>query len=131
MYSIDDIGFERMVAWAIDDLPKEYIDNLQNVAITIEDEPSPEQRIKQKLGRDQSLFGLYEGIPRTARGNGYNLVLPDRITIFKRPLEAWSNSLEELMYRTRNTVWHEIAHHYGLGHARIHELESKFKRPHR
>jgi predicted Zn-dependent protease with MMP-like domain len=125
MYTTDDEGFEKIVAWAIDDLPKEYIDNLRNVAITIEDEPTREQRIKQKLHPSQTLFGLYEGIPRPARGNAYSLVIPDRITIFKRPLEAWSHSIEELMQRTRNTVWHEIAHHYGLGHGRIHELERK------
>ncbi len=125
MYTTDDEGFEKIVAWAIDDLPKEYIDNLNNVAITIEDLPTPEQRIKQKLRPNQTLFGLYEGIPRTARGNGYNLVIPDRITIFKKPLEAWSSSIQDLMMRVRNTVWHEIAHHYGLGHDRIHELERK------
>lgn len=125
MYHTDEEGFEKIVAWAIDDLPKEYIDNLSNVAITIEDDPTPAQRIKQGLRRHQTLFGLYEGIPRTSRGNGYNLVIPDRITIFKNPLEAWSSSLAELMARTRNTVWHEIAHHYGLGHDRIHELERK------
>jgi predicted Zn-dependent protease with MMP-like domain len=125
MYTTDDEGFEKIVAWAIDDLPKDYINNLRNVAITIEDEPTPEQRMKQKLHPRQTLFGLYEGIPRTSRGTGYNLVIPDRITIFKRPLEAWSASVGELMMRTRNTVWHEIAHHYGLGHDRIHELERK------
>lgn len=125
MYRTDDEGFEKIVAWAIDDLPKEYIDNLKNVAITIEDLPTPYQRYKQKLRPDQSLFGLYEGIPQPVRGNGYNLVLPDRITIFKLPLEQWSTSIQDLMQRVRNTVWHEIAHHYGLNHDRIHELERK------
>lgn len=125
MYHTDDIGFEKIVSWAIDDLPKEYIENLKNVAITIEDLPTREQRYKQKLRPNQTLFGLYEGIPRPARGNGYSLVIPDRITIFKKPLEAWSTSVTDLMTRVRNTVWHEIAHHYGLGHDRIHELEGR------
>ena len=125
MYQTDDAGFEKIVSWAIDDLPKEYIDNLSNVAITIEDEPTQEQRIKQKLRPNQTLFGLYEGIPRPMRNNNYSLVIPDRITIFKKPLESWSRSVEDLMARTKNTVWHEIAHHYGLGHDRIHELERK------
>jgi len=125
MYKTDDIGFEKIVSWAIDDLPKHYIDNLQNVAITIEDEPTTEQRYKQNLRPHQTLFGLYEGVPRTKRGNGYNLVVPDCITIFKKPIEASSSSVLDLMKRVRNTVWHEIAHHYGLDHQRIHELEQR------
>ena len=125
MYKTDEEGFEKIVAWAIDDLPKKYIDNLSNVAITIQDEPSLEQRRKQRLGPHQTLFGLYEGIPRTARNNGYTLVLPDKITIFKDPIERFSNSIQELMARVHNTVWHEIAHHYGLDHDRIHELEGQ------
>ncbi len=125
MYVTDEIGFERIVAWAIDDLPEEYIDNLKNVAITIEDDPSPRQRRMQNLRHHQSLFGLYEGIPQTARHNNYSLVAPDRITIFKNPIERWSNSLSELASRVRNTGWHEIAHHYGLDHDRIRKLEQK------
>lgn len=125
MYITDEIGFEKIVAWAIDDLPEEYIDNLKNVAITIEELPTAQQRRKQKLRPNQTLFGLYEGVPQPQRGNGYSLILPDRITIFKKPLEAWSTSLTDLIARVKNTVWHEIAHHYGLGHGRIHQLEQK------
>lgn len=126
MYATDTTGFEKIVSWAIDTLPEEYVDNLNNVAITVEDEPTPEQRLKQKLGPSQTLFGLYEGIPRSQRGNSYSFVTPDKITIFKHPLEFYSTNLDDLMKRTRKTVWHEIAHHYGLGHGRIHELENKF-----
>ena len=125
MYTTDEIVFERIVSWAINNLPKNYTEHLDNVAITVDDYPSNEQRRKQKLRVDQTLFGLYEGIPKTQRNSGYSLVLPDKITIFKKPLEAWSNSLDELISRVKNTVWHEIAHHYGLDHKRIHELESR------
>ncbi len=129
MYTVDEAGFEKVVAWAIDDLPKEYIDNLQNVAIIIEDEPTAEQRVKLHLHRGLTLFGLYEGIPRTKRGNNYNFVIPDKITIFKLPIESRCDSIQELQKEVRTTVWHEIAHHYGLDHDRISELENKT--PHR
>lgn len=125
MYSTDEIGFERIVAWAIDEMPKTYTDNLKNVAITIEDNPSLEQRVKQNLRPNQTLFGLYEGIPLTKRNNNYTLVIPDKITIFKHPLEQFSRDLSDLLARVKNTVWHEIAHYYGLDHDRIKQIESK------
>jgi predicted Zn-dependent protease with MMP-like domain len=77
------------------------------------------------LRRDQTLFGLYEGIPLTQRGAGYNLVLPDKITIFKNPIVMFAPNLESLKKQVRHTVWHEIAHHYGLNHKRIHEVEKE------
>lgn len=117
--------FESIVAEAMDSMPKRYIENLRNVAFVVEDEPSEEQRERLHLVNGRTLYGLYEGIPLTARGAGYNLVLPDKITIFKRPIESGSSSLEDLKEEVKNTVWHEIAHHFGLGHGRIHELEAK------
>lgn len=120
--------FEHIVAEAMDSMPKEYIDNMQNVAFVVEDEPSQEQRERLHLVNGRTLYGLYEGIPLTARGAGYSLVLPDKITIFKKPIENGSFSLDELKEEVKNTVWHEIAHHFGLGHGRIHELEEKKRR---
>ncbi len=122
---IDDETFSQMIDRAMDELPQEYIKNLDNVAITYEDEPSPEQRKKLELRCHQTLFGLYEGIPKTKRGIGYNLVIPDRITIFKNPIVHSSSSLEDVKRQVKHTLWHEIAHHYGLDHDRIHELERK------
>ncbi len=123
--TIDDIQFEAMITKAMDELPQEYIRGLKNVVIVFEEHPSEEQRQKQHLPAWQTLFGLYEGIPLTRRGNSYNLVLPDKITLFKGPLEAASNTVPELQERIKRTLWHEIAHYYGLDHDRIHELEDK------
>ena len=109
----------------MDELPKEYITRLENVLITYEDEPSTQQRQKLKLRCNQTLFGLYEGIPLPARGAGYNMVLPDRITIFKGPIVRASADYAVLREQTKRTLWHEIAHYYGLGHERIHELEQR------
>ncbi len=120
----DDI-FSGMMSRALDELPEKYTSKLDNVLITYEDEPSLDQRKKLKLACNQSLFGLYEGIPLTKRGNGFSGQLPDKITLFKLPLFYSSHSEEELRARIKHTLWHEIAHYFGLDHDRIHELEDK------
>jgi predicted Zn-dependent protease with MMP-like domain len=123
--NITDEEFETLINESMDDLPQQYIQRLNNVAVVIADDPTPEQREKLQMHQGQLLFGLYEGIPLTKRGAGYNLVLPDKITIFKNPLLAISRSPEDLKNLVRHTLWHEIAHYYGLDHDRIRELENK------
>jgi predicted Zn-dependent protease with MMP-like domain len=125
--TISNKEFDAMITVAMDALPQEYIAGLQNVVVTFEDDPSQEQRRRQNLQAWQTLFGLYEGIPRTRRGSNYNLVLPDKITLFKGPLQQASQNLQELQERITRTLWHEIAHYYGLGHDRIHQLEDGTK----
>lgn len=122
---IPDEHFAQLIADALDELPQKYTRHMDNVAIVYEDEPTPEQRTKLKLRCRETLYGLYEGIPLTARGAGYTLVLPDKITIFKHPLIEASYDLAELKAHIKHTLWHELAHHFGLGHARIHELEAR------
>lgn len=125
MHTIPDDDFARLAGEALDSLPDKFLRFLQNVAIVYADEPTAEQRAKQKLRDDQTLFGLYEGIPQTARDAGYTMVLPDKITIFKLPLFYASKNEEELRANIRHTLWHEIAHHFGLDHDRIYELEGR------
>ena len=120
-----DEAFAALIGEAMDELPEKYITRLDNVAITYEDEPSPEQRQKLKLRCYQTLYGLYEGVPLTKRGSGYNLVLPDKITLFKLPLLAGAATMVDFKQRIKHTLWHEIAHYYGLDHDRIHELEAR------
>lgn len=120
-----DNEFDQIISEALDSLPQEWIGRLNNVAIVYEDEPTPEQRTKLKLQCNETLLGLYEGIPLTKRTAGYNLVVPDKITLFKKPLLAHSNSLQEFKEEVRHTLWHEIAHFFGLDHDRIHKLEGK------
>ncbi|HET7528852.1 MAG TPA: metallopeptidase family protein [Candidatus Saccharimonadales bacterium] len=121
---ISDKEFEELLAEAIDKIPKPYIDHIQNVAFILEDEPTPEQRLKMRLRPDQTLWGLYEGIPLPARG-GAEKTIPDKITIFKWPLLLASGDKEELRYNIGHTVWHETAHYFGLDHRKIDELDSK------
>lgn len=120
---LPDKTFESLIAQALDELPTKYISRLDNVAITYADIPTPDQRRQLKLRGHQTLFGLYEGIPLPARSSSYSLVLPDKITLFKHPLLAASHNQHDLKAQIKHTLWHEIAHHFGLDHDRIHQLE--------
>jgi predicted Zn-dependent protease with MMP-like domain len=122
MIEVSQEQFEEIVGRAIDALPEKYGKRLDNVAFVTADVPTPQQRTKMHLRDHETLYGLYEGIPQTVRGGGYSLVLPDKITIFKRPIEYTSNSVEEVNEKVRKTVWHEVAHHFGLDHDQIDRL---------
>lgn len=125
MVQLSDSEFEQILADAIDALPERFLKHAKNVAIVWAEDPSPEQRLKMKLRPYESLFGLYEGVPLTSRGDNYNLVLPDKITIFKNPILRHAEDFEGIKKQALHTLWHEIAHHYGLDHDRIHELEDE------
>jgi len=125
---VSDDDFAKLAGEALDSLPEQYIRAMQNVAVVYADEPTPEQRRKLTLRHNQTLFGLYEGVPQVKRGGTFNMILPDKITIFKLPLLAASRGINNLRQNIRHTLWHEIAHHFGLDHDRIYELENKDKR---
>jgi predicted Zn-dependent protease with MMP-like domain len=125
MLKVSDGKFRELVSDAIDSLPKQYTENMKNVAVIVEDEPALEQKNKLHLLDGETLYGLYEGIPLTERSGNYNLVLPDKITIFKNPMLINCPNIDLLKKQILRTVWHEIAHHYGLDHKRIHELQNK------
>ena len=116
--------FQDYISEAIDNIPNPYKDHIENVAFILEDDPSPEQRVRLNLYPHETLFGLYEGVPLPAR-NGTLKLLPDKITIFRNPLIAASRSEHELKENIGHTVWHEVAHYFGLDHRRIHELDAK------
>ena len=125
MNEFSDEQFDALITRAMDELPQEYISGLQNVAIVMADEPDAVQREKLKLRHDHLLLGLYEGVPRTARTGNEAGILPDKITLFKYPILTVSRNDEELFEQIKRTLWHEIAHYYGLDHDRIHHLETK------
>jgi len=114
------LRFERLVARAVRRLPPDILALLDNVEIVVEDEPTPEQAAQAEPGTE--LFGLYEGTPLTARGSGYSMVLPDKITIFRKPIERTCATPAEMMREVQITVVHEIAHHFGIDEERLAEL---------
>lgn len=125
MQELTDEQFDALITRAMDELPQEYITGLENVAIVMEDEPSPQQREKMKLRDGTVLLGLYEGVPLIHRGNGPVVGMPDKITLFKHSILRVTHNEDELFEQIKRTLWHEIAHYYGLDHGRIHELEHK------
>lgn len=125
MMQLTDEHFDQLITRAMDELPQKYITGLENVAIIYEDEPSQQQKEKMKIDNNHLLLGLYEGIPLTQRGNGYTFVLPDKITLFKNSILAVVQDEAELFEQIKRTLWHEIAHYYGLDHARIDELQNR------
>ncbi len=105
--------FEALVDRALDDIPDELAGLVRNVVVLVEDEP-PED--------DPDLLGLYDGVALTERSGDYGLELPDRIFVFRRPLLEMCEDEEELADEVRITVVHEIAHHFGIDDARLHDL---------
>lgn len=122
MIIVSDEEFGLLVQLSIDKL-SETIEEAKNVVIVVEDDPTPEQRVRLHLHNNQTLFGLYEGVPLAARNGNINSYLPDKITIFKNPICASVNTVRDLQEQIHNTVWHEFAHHFGLNHNQIQNLE--------
>lgn len=114
--------FEKVVSKAIENIPERFLKKLENVEICVEENPTPEQR--GKLGRNSLIFGLYQGVPKTKRWH-YGQVLPDKVTIFKKPIEKVCRTREEIEEKIKNVVWHEIAHHFGMEEGRVREAERR------
>lgn len=122
MVDVTNDDFQNFIQEAHDALPGEHAQNIKNVAILWEEEPTPQQREQLQLRHDQTLFGLYEGIPLAFR-QGQTRIFPDKITLFKGPLTRSVNTVPQLKEQIKHTLWHEIAHYYGLNHDQIHDLE--------
>jgi len=122
---LSDSEFDQLITRAMNELPQKYIKGLDNVAIVYADEPDEFQRKKSNLHEGSILLGLYEGIPLTKRGSGYSFVLPDKITLFKKSILAVSTNPADLFEKVKRTLWHEIAHYYGLNHQDIDRIQLK------
>ena len=120
---MDTKRFESLVQKALDGIPEEFASLLDNIAIFIEPAPSRMLLRRMRVRPGSTLFGLYEGVPQTQRTAHYGMVTPDRITIFQNTIERAASSDEEIEEQVRATILHEIAHHFGIGDARLREIE--------
>jgi len=118
--------FEQLIIEAVEQLPEKIKKKIDNVVFLTEKEARKGRLKKQNIMRRQTLLGLYEGIPKTGRGEGYFFTLPDKITIFQKPIEnicrGDPEKIKEMVYEV---VWHEVGHHFGFSERGIRQLEQK------
>ena len=119
---MDKEKFEELVNRAVGSLPAEFLDHLDNIDVLVADQPTASQLRRSSLKSNQTLLGLYEGVPQTRRGTSYGMVLPDKITIFQRTIEAKCHNDEEILAEIEHVVKHEIAHHFGISDARLRKI---------
>ena len=124
MTHLSDEEFGEIVEAAVREIPERFASRLANVAFRVEEAPSQEQLVASGiLHGEATLLGLYQGVPLPARGNGYSGMVPDVITVFQRPHETMAANVEALKTSVHQTVWHEVAHYFGLDHGMIRGLE--------
>jgi len=116
--------FTTLVVKVIDELPLEFQSRLENVDVVVVDWPTSRQLSSLKLRSRGQLLGLYEGVPQTKRGRHYGMVVPDKITIFQKPIEAKARSEKEIEMEVEKVVRHEIAHHFGSSEETLRRLET-------
>ena len=107
------LQFEELVRRALRDIPEEIRSRINNVDIVVEETPSRDQMAAAGIPEDELLLGLYDGVPLTERAD-YGMVLPDKISLFQDSIEAICSTNEEIVEEIRETVVHEVAHHFGI-----------------
>ena len=120
--------FERLVAEALASIPRRFRSAMQNIAIVVEDEPSPELLADMEIEPPDTLLGLYSGTPLTERTSAYGNTLPDRVLIFQGPHERAAEDEDDLIVAIGETLIHEIGHYFGLSEEEIEEIEEKYWR---
>ncbi|MGH9484394.1 MAG: metallopeptidase family protein [Terriglobales bacterium] len=115
--------FDQIVERAFRNIPEEFRQRMQNIAVVVEDEPTPAQLSERGVPPGSTLLGLYEGQPLTQRSSFDLFRMPDRITIFQRPHERRAHSREELERSVEQTLWHEIAHYLGMDEHQVRAAE--------
>jgi predicted Zn-dependent protease with MMP-like domain len=113
--------FERLVLQAVEDIPDEFRNALENIDIQVRWRPTPAE-LRSVGVRRGSLFGVYLGVPLPSRGHNYSMTLPDTIVIYQHTHERYCRSEAEIVEQVRQTVLHEIGHYLGIDEDRLHEL---------
>ena len=115
--------FEELVTEAISTLPEKFRERMENIVVVVESLPSQDLLREMKIKSPYGLLGLYRGVPYTRRGIWYRNVMPDKIIIFKKPIEVRCKNKEEIKESVRRVVIHEIGHYFGLGEADLRKIE--------
>ena len=114
--------FERLVAQALNELPESFRQKLDNVEVVVEAWPDPQTLRLAQVRSPVALLGFYHGVPQTKRTHHYGLVLPDKISIYQRPIEMRCRTLEEVGATIGRVLRHEIGHHFGIDDDRLREI---------
>ena len=120
--------FQDLVEDALREIPRRFRDAMKNVAVIVEDEPPRHVLAEMEIEPPDSLFGLYHGTPLPERSWGYGNTLPDRISIYQRPIEEACEDEEEIRDCVAETVIHEFGHYFGMDEDQIEEIEEKYWR---
>lgn len=120
--------FTKLVEDALKEIPKRFRDEMRNVAVVVEDEPSQDILDEMEMEPGDTLFGLYQGTPLPERGWSYGNNLPDRISIYQTPTEDACDTEDEIRDCVAETVIHEFGHYFGMSEEEIEEIEEKFWR---
>lgn len=120
--------FEEYVREAWLEIPARLRKRIENVAVVVEDEPSADDLRRARCPRDSTLLGFYHGIPLTLRTASYGLVLPDRISIYRGPIERLARSERELRHIVKETLWHEVGHYFGMDERQVALAERRWRR---
>jgi predicted Zn-dependent protease with MMP-like domain len=120
--------FERLVVEAVTLIPKRFRREMKNLALVVEDEPSIELLQEMEIVPPDSLYGLYQGTPLPERGWGFGNVLPDRITLYQRPIEEDCDDEDDIRAVIGETLIHEVGHYFGLSEEEIQDIEERYWR---
>jgi predicted Zn-dependent protease with MMP-like domain len=120
--------FERLVAEAVNLIPRRFRREMKNLALVVEDAPSAELLEEMEIEPPDSLYGLYQGTPLPERTWGFGNNLPDRITIYQQPIEEDCDDVEEMRAMIGETLIHEVGHYFGMSEEQIEEIEERYWR---
>ena len=120
--------FEALVAEALESIPRRFRDEMRNVAVVVEHEPTAELLEEMEIPAGDTLFGLYQGTPLPDRTWDYGNTLPDRIVIYQGPIEEACDNEDEVVVTIGETVIHEFGHYFGLSEEEIEEIEDRYWR---
>jgi predicted Zn-dependent protease with MMP-like domain len=124
MYEVDPERFSEMVEAGIEAIPPAFREQIANVEFAVEERARQDDYARMELPAGSTLLGVYRGVPLTRRGAHYHMTLPDRIVIFRQPLQRLARDEADLESRVHHVVRHEIAHYFGISDERLHELEA-------